>query len=108
MDNERKSVKTMLRELWGRLSGKKALRVGGYSVLASVIVLAIAVALNVLVNALPSSWTQYDTTSSQVFSISEQTEGVLAALEEDVTVYWVVQTGQEARRLARCSTAMRR
>ena len=82
MDNERKSVKTMLRELWGRLSGKKALRVGGYSVLASVIVLAIAVALNVLVNALPSSWTQYDTTSSQVFSISEQTEGVLAALEE--------------------------
>ena len=95
MDNERKSVKTMLRELWGRLSGKKALRVGGYSVLASVIVLAIAVALNVLVNALPSSWTQYDTTSSQVFSISEQTEGVLAALEEDVTVYWVVQSGQE-------------
>lgn len=95
MDNERRSVKTMLRELWGRLSGKKALRVGGYSVLASVIVLAIAVALNVLVNALPSSWTQYDTTSSQVFSISEQTEGVLAALEEDVTVYWVVQSGQE-------------
>ena len=95
MDSSRKSAKAMLRETWAKLSGRKALRVGGYSVLASVIVLAIAVALNVLVNALPASWTQYDTTSARLFTISEQTEGVLADLDEDVTIYWIVQSGKE-------------
>ena len=95
MEQERMSFRAALREFWERISGKKALRVGGYSVIASLIVLGIAVALNVLVNALPASWTQYDTSSAQLFTISEQTEGVLADLEEDVTIYWVVQAGQE-------------
>ena len=95
MEAERKSVKAMFRDIRDSLSGKKALRVGGYSAAATVIVIAIAVALNILVNALPAGWTQYDTTSSRLFTISEQTEGVLAALDEDVTVYWIVQSGQE-------------
>ena len=100
MEQERMSFRAALREFWERISGKKALRVGGYSVIASLIVLGIAVALNVLVNALPASWTQYDTSSAQLFTISEQTEGVLADLEEDVTIYWVVQAGQEDETLS--------
>lgn len=81
-------------EMIGRLK-TRSFRVGGYSVLATVIVVAIAVFANILVNALPAKYTQFDTTSSQLYSISEQTELVLSELEDDVTVYWIVQDGRE-------------
>ena len=73
----------------------RAFRVGGYSVAATLIVLAIAVAVNVLAGALPASLTQRDTTSNQLYSLSEQTEIQVAGLEEEVTIYWIVQSGSE-------------
>ena len=73
----------------------RAFRVGGYSIAATAIVLAIAVAVNLFAGALPSSITQFDTTSNQLFTISEQTENILAALKDDVTIYWIVQSGAE-------------
>ena len=73
----------------------RAVRVGGYSVAAAAIVIAIIVAVNALVRALPAQWTQFDTTSSQLFSISDQTECVVGSLETPVTIHWIVQSGQE-------------
>ena len=73
----------------------RAVRVGGYSVAAAAIVIAIIVAANALVRALPAQWTQFDTTSSQLFSISDQTENVVGSLETPVTIHWIVQSGQE-------------
>lgn len=73
----------------------RAVRVGGYSVAAAAIVIAIIVAANALVRALPAQWTQFDTTSSQLFSISDQTESVVGSLETPVTIHWIVQSGQE-------------
>ena len=73
----------------------RAVRVGGYSVAAAAIVIAIIVAANALVRALPAQWTQFDTTSSQLFSISDQTESIVGSLETPVTIHWIVQSGQE-------------
>lgn len=73
----------------------RSFRVGGYSVAAAVLVLAIAVVANMLVNALPAAWTQHDITQNGYFSISDQTEQVLEGLQEDVTIYWVVRDGGE-------------
>lgn len=73
----------------------RSFRAGGYSVSAGIIVLAIAVAVNILVNALPDSMTTFDTTANQVFSISEQTENLLDSLKSEIDVYWVVQSGKE-------------
>lgn len=73
----------------------RSFRVGGYSVLAAVIVIAIAVFANVLVDALPAKYTQFDTTSNELYSLSEQTELLLSDLEDEVTVYWIVQDGSE-------------
>lgn len=70
-------------------------RVGGYSVFASLMVAALAVMVNVLVNALPASVTQLDTNANQLFSISDQTEQVVEGLETPVEIYWVVQSGAE-------------
>lgn len=73
----------------------KAFRIGGYSILASIITIAIAVMANIFVNALPATLTQFDTTSNQLFSISEQTENILSGLKEDINIYWIVQSGYE-------------
>ena len=72
----------------------RAFRAGGYS-LAAAIVIAIAVALNLMVGALPASWTKVDLTDTGLYSLSSQTEQLVAGLEEDVTVYWIVQDGSQ-------------
>lgn len=73
----------------------RSFQAGGYSVVATVVVLAIAVVLNILASSLPAKYTQIDTTSTQLFTISEQTESIVEALSKDVTIYWVVQSGSE-------------
>lgn len=73
----------------------RSFRVGGYSVAAVAIVAAIAVAANLVVESFPSSFTQFDTTSNDLFTISEQTEEIVSNIDEDVTLYWVVQSGEE-------------
>ncbi len=73
----------------------RAFRVGGYSVAATIIVLAIAIVINLFAGALPASITQIDTTANQLFTISEQTERIVSNLKNDVTIYWVVRSGYE-------------
>lgn len=73
----------------------RSFRVGGYSVVATAIVIAIAIVANILVRTLPSSVTQFDTTANQLFTISEQTQKLVSGLQEDVTIYWVVRSGYE-------------
>lgn len=73
----------------------RSFRVGGYSMVATAIVLAIVVAANLLIQALPMSYTQLDTTSIKLFTLSDQTEQILSSLDEDVIIYWIVQEGYE-------------
>ena len=73
----------------------RSFRVGGYSVFAVLIVAAIAVAVNILAGALPDRWTQYDLTSTQLFTLSDQTTQLVQDLDTEVDVYWVVQSGGE-------------
>ena len=58
-------------------------------------VLAILIALNILVSALPANLTKYDMSASKLYSITSNTKVVVNALEEDVTIYWIVQSGKE-------------
>lgn len=73
----------------------RSFQAGGYSVAATAIVLAIAIAVNLFVNTLPASFTQFDTTAGQLFTVSEQTEKLVSGLDQDVTIYWVVRSGYE-------------
>lgn len=68
---------------------------GTYSLAITAVVLAILIAVNVLVSALPSSMTKYDISSTKLYSITSNTKVVVNALEDDVTIYWIVQSGQE-------------
>ena len=70
-------------------------RAGAYSVFAAVLIIAMAVVANLAVSALPSTATQLDMTANQLYSITEGTGQVLASLDKDVDVYWLVQNGYE-------------
>ncbi len=69
-------------------------RAGAYSVFAAILAVAIAVAVNLVVSALPASSTRLDMTENKLYSISPGTEQILAALDEDVDIYWLVQSDQ--------------
>ncbi|MBO5868531.1 MAG: GldG family protein [Oscillospiraceae bacterium] len=77
----------------------RSFRVGGYSIVAIAIVLAIVIAINLFAAALPVSLTQYDITANNMFSISEQTETLIKNLNKDITIYWIVSAGQEDPRV---------
>ncbi len=73
----------------------RAAKVGGYSFVMSVFVLAILIAVNVAVSALPSTWTHYDISAAQLYSVTSATKAVAQNLTEDVTIYWITQEGSE-------------
>lgn len=78
-----------------REAGRVAFRGGSYSLLISLVVLAILVVVNVFVSALPTNLTKYDISSSKLYSITSNTKVVVNGLEDDVTIYWIVQSGEE-------------
>lgn len=68
---------------------------GSYSLIISAVVLAILIAVNVLVCALPTTLTKYDISATKLYSITSNTKVVVNALQQDVTIYWIVQSGEE-------------
>lgn len=74
---------------------RTAFRGGTYALSITAVVMAILVVLNVLVSALPSSLTKLDISATKLYSITSNTKVVVNALDEDVTIYWIVQSGEE-------------
>jgi ABC-2 type transport system permease protein len=73
----------------------KAFRAGGYSTLVSIIVIAIAVAVVLMVDKLPSTYTKLDVSKTQLFTLSQQTKEIVKSLDQEVDVYYICQAGQE-------------
>ncbi len=78
-----------------KITDKNAFRGGSYSLIITGVMLAVLVAVNVFASALPVTLTQYDISSTKLYSITSNTKVVVNALEKDVTIYWVVQADQE-------------
>ncbi len=74
---------------------KLALRGGVYSLAITAVVLAIMVAVNVLAESLPATYTKPDISSTKLYSVTSNTKVVVNGLQDDVTVYWIVQADQE-------------
>ena len=72
-----------------------ALKGGSYSLIVTSVVLALLIAVNIFVSALPTTLTKYDISSSKLYSITSNTKAVVNNLKQDVTIYWVVQADQE-------------
>ena len=78
-----------------RFEPSGAIRGGAYSLAITAVVLAILIAVNAAVSALPASATEYDISASKLYSVTSNTKSVVNALADDVTIYWIVQAGQE-------------
>ena len=72
-----------------------AFKGGSYSLVVTAVVLAIIIAVNIFASTLPTTLTKYDISSSKLYSITSNTKVVVNSLEQDVTIYWVVQADQE-------------
>jgi ABC-2 type transport system permease protein len=73
----------------------RSFRIGMYSAISSVIVIAIAVGIIMITDKLPATYTKIDMTKNQLYSISEQTEKIVRELDESVEVYLLAQSGNE-------------
>lgn len=71
----------------------KNIRFGGYQTIASVIVIAIAIAINVIFSGLNL---KVDLTEEKFFSLSPKTEEVVRAVSDDITLYVLEETGTES------------
>ena len=74
---------------------KKYLKIGSFSMVMCLIVIAVVIAVNLFAAELPTTLTKYDMSALDLFSITEETEQVLAGVDTDVTFYILTQRGYE-------------
>lgn len=78
-----------------RHKNQLAFKGGSYSLVVTAVVLAIIIVVNIFASALPTNLTKYDISSSKLYSITSNTKVVVNNLQQDVTIYWVVQADKE-------------
>lgn len=76
-------------------SNQLALKGGSYSLFVTAVVLAILIVVNIFAATLPTMLTKYDISSSKLYSITSNTKVIVNNLQQDVTIYWVVQADME-------------
>lgn len=73
----------------------RSFRAGGYSTLVSIIVIAIAVLVVLMVDKLPSTYTKLDLSRSKMFTMSQETKDIVKALDKEVDIYYICEAGKE-------------
>lgn len=93
-ESEKKKHKPDPKKLVGTIS-KKHIKNGSYSMAMAAIFIVIVVVINMIVGAIPSKYSQLDVSSSKLYTIGDETKKVLKALDKDVTIYQIAQSGSE-------------
>ncbi len=73
----------------------KAGKMGTYTLIITVIVLAALIVINLIAAAIPSKYTAIDTSSNKMYSLSETSRDFVSEITEDVTLYYICQSGSE-------------
>ena len=93
-ESEKKKHKPDPKKLVGTIS-KKHIKNGSYSMAMAAVFIVIVVVINMIVGAIPSKYSQLDVSSSKLYTIGDETKKVLKALDKDVTIYQIAQSGSE-------------
>lgn len=72
-----------------------AFKGGSYSLFVTAVVLAILIVVNIFASTLPTTLTKYDISASKLYSITSNTKVVVNNLQQDITIYWIVQADME-------------
>lgn len=79
------------------LFNSRKFRHGGFAMLMIVAVIVITVLLNVVVSTLDSMWgLSYDLSNNKLYTISAQSKKAISAVNQDVNIYALMQTGSES------------
>ena len=82
------------KKLIGTIS-KKHIKNGSYTMVMSVIFIAVVIVINMIVSTIPSKYSEIDISSQKLYSIGDETKKMLKDLEKDVTIYQIAQSGYE-------------
>ena len=73
----------------------RVFRSGVWSAAIAVAVIVLAVLVNLIVRAVPSKYTTFDLSAAGLYTLSDSSKQVADALTQDVTIYYVAETGNE-------------
>ena len=74
---------------------KKTVKPGSYSIIASVIVIAIIAIIVAISELLPANLTKIDTTNTGMFTLSQQSKDLLDSLDQNVDIKLIASPGGE-------------
>lgn len=74
---------------------RRTTKMGTYTVVIALVVLAAIIFVNMIVSALPSKYTIIDTSAEKLYSISEQSEKAIRNIEDDVVINYLCSGGVE-------------
>lgn len=77
------------------LGGGRVFRSGIYSAAIVAVAIVLAVLLNLIVRAIPSKYTEFDLSEAGLYTLSESSVEIARGLEQDVTIYYLCETGSE-------------
>ena len=87
------------KKLIGTIS-KKHIKNGSYTMVMSVIFIAVVIVINMIVSTIPSKYSEIDISSQKLYSIGDETKEMLKDLEKDVTIYQIAQSGSKDENIA--------
>lgn len=93
-DENNKDNKNDKKKNFTKIDGKLLMN-GSYSMISTIVFVVIIIVINLIVNELPSKYTQIDVSDQKLYSIGDQTKEFLDSLEQDVTIYQIAQNGSE-------------
>lgn len=74
---------------------KKILKKGSYSMIYTAVLLAVLIVINLIVAEIPEEYTRIDVSDTAINTMTDDTKEFLDTLEKDVTIYYIVQNGNE-------------
>ena len=74
---------------------KSSRKYASYSVLYTVLAVAIVIMANLFINTLPAILTRFDVTANELFTLSQETRDRLDGVDQDITLYLLAETGSE-------------
>ncbi len=73
----------------------RGFKYGGFSAVIIAVVLAIVTGVNLIVSALPTTYTKFDVSGSKLYTLSADTKELVKGVNQEVTLYLVAQSGNE-------------
>lgn len=91
MSEEKREKKRVMKEIKSSFSTRK-FKQGAYATTLSAIVIVVIIVINLFVSALDLNT---DMTADGKFSLTEETKSMVKAIEDDITIYYISQSGKE-------------